>query len=157
MVSWFDDDARVSNVVGIAPEDPVFDLPSYAMRMVDPAGRLRSINLVGAVADVPPADRTCGHRVTADGFTRVRLDRADRTAASRWPGSAIYTSAEGFLVVSTAGGVASLPLRQDLNVADVVVDGPIDELELRLEGPADAPADATVCVVDVLVGFPTPG
>ena len=73
MVSWFDDDARISTVVGIAPEDPVFDLPSYATRMVDPAGRLRSINLVGAVADVPPRDRACGHRVTADGFTRVRL------------------------------------------------------------------------------------
>ena len=29
MVSWFDDDARISTVVGIAPEDPVFDLPSY--------------------------------------------------------------------------------------------------------------------------------
>ena len=42
-------------------------------------------------------------------------------------------------------------------MADVVVDGPIDELELRLEGPSDAPQDATVCVVGVLVGSPTPG
>ena len=156
MVSWFDDDARISTVVGIAPEDPVFDLPGYAMRMVDPAGRLRAINLVGAVADVPPRDRACGHRVTADGFTRVRL--TEPTGSGKQVARiSFYTSAEGFLVVSTRGGVASLPLRQDLNVADVVVDGPIDELELRLEGPSDAPQDATVCVVGVLVGFPTPG
>ena len=68
-----------------------------------------------------------------------------------------YTSASGFLTITTPGGEASLPLRTDLNVADVVVQGPVEELALRLEGPADAPADATVCVVDVVVGFPTPG
>ena len=47
----------VSTVVGTAPEDPVFDLPAYAMRMVDPAGRLRLINLVGTVSDVQPRRR----------------------------------------------------------------------------------------------------
>ena len=98
MVSWFDDDARVSTVVGIAPEDPVFDLPSYATRMVDPAGRLRAIDLVGAVADVPPRDRACGHRVTADGFTRVRL--TEPTGSGKQVARiSFYTSAEGFLVV----------------------------------------------------------
>jgi len=68
-----------------------------------------------------------------------------------------YTSATGFLRVSTPGRESSLPLRTDLNVADLVVDGPLEEVELRLETTADAPADATVCVVDVLVGYPTPG
>ena len=43
MVVWFGDDARVSTVVGTAPEEPVFDLPTYVMRMVDPAGRLRPV------------------------------------------------------------------------------------------------------------------
>jgi hypothetical protein len=156
MVSWFDDDARISTVVGIAPEEPVFDLPSYALRMVDPAGRLRSINIVGAVADEPPRDRTCGHRVTANGSTQVRL--AEPTGSGKQVARiTFYTAAEGFLVVSTAAGEASVPLRQDLSVADVVVEGPVDELALRLEGPSDAPEDAVVCVVGVLVGFPTPG
>ena len=68
-----------------------------------------------------------------------------------------YTSASGFLVITTPEGDVSLPLRADLNVADLVVHGPVEQLDMRLEGPADAPADATVCVVDVLVGFPTPG
>ena len=156
MVSWFDDDARISTVVGSAPEEPVFDLPSYSMRMVDVTGRLRSVNLVADVSDVATRDRTCVHRVTSDRVTRVSLTESsgDGKLLAR---ISYYTSASGFLTVATPGGEASLPLRTDLNVADVVVQGPVEELGLRLQGPADAPADATVCVVDVLVGFPTPG
>ena len=50
-----------------------------------------------------------------------------------------YTSASGFLVITTPGRDASLPLRTDLNVADLVVEGPVEELGMRLDGPADAP------------------
>lgn len=60
-------------------------------------------------------------------------------------------------MVAKPDGEASLPLRTDLNVADLAVQGPLGDLEMRLESIADAPADATVCVVDVVVGFPTPG
>ena len=41
MVAWFADDARVSTVVGTAPESPVFDLPTHNLRIVDATGRLR--------------------------------------------------------------------------------------------------------------------
>ena len=156
MVSWFDDDARISTVVGSAPEEPVFDLPSYSMRMVDVTGRLRSVNLIAAVSDVEARDQTCGHRVTTDRVTRVPLTEpsGDGKLLAR---ISYYTSASGFLKIATPGREASLPLRTDLNVADVVVQGPVEELALILKGPADAPAYATVCVVDVVVGFPTPG
>ena len=95
MVAWFGDDARVSAVVGTAPEDPLFDLATYTMRMVDPAGRLRPIALVGTVSDVPTADRRCVHRVTADQTTQVPLAHATgsgkqvaRVSTTRWrPGS----------------------------------------------------------------------
>ena len=70
MITWFGDLARVSTVVGSAPEDPVFDLPTYAMRMADPFGRLRLINLVGTVSDIKTRDRACVHRVNAQGVTR---------------------------------------------------------------------------------------
>jgi hypothetical protein len=156
MVSWFDDTARISTVVGTAPEDPVFDLPSYSIRMVDPSGRLRSVNLVGTVSAVRARDRVCGYRVTADDVTRVPLQEPSGDG-KQLVRISYYTSASGFLVVTTADGPASLPLRRDLNVADLVVHGPVDALDVRLDGPPDAPADATVCVVDVLVGFPTPG
>jgi hypothetical protein len=156
MVTWFGDLARVSTVVGSAPEDPVFDLPTYAMRIVDATGRLRSINLVGTVSDVRTRDRVCVHRVDADRVTRVEL--AEPSA----PGKQVvrisyYTSASGFLRVTTPDGEVSLPLRTELNVADLVVEGPVEDLGMRLDSPGDAAADATVCVVDVVVGFPTPG
>jgi hypothetical protein len=156
MVSWFGDLARVSTVVGSAPEDPVFDLPTYGMRLVDTTGRLRSIKLVGTVSDVRTRDRACVHRVNADGVTRVAL--AEPSGSGKLVARiAYYTSASGFLSVTTPDGDASLPLRTELNVADLVVEGPVEELGMRLDSPADAPADATVCVVDVVVGFPTPG
>jgi hypothetical protein len=156
MVSWFGGTGRISTVVGSVPEAPVFDLPSYSMRVVDSTGRLRSINLVGTVADEPTDDRQCGHRVTADGVTRVPLTEPAETG-KQLARISYYTSASGFLVVSAGDDAASLPLRQDPSVGEVVVQGPFDHLELRLDGPTDASAGATVCVVDVLVGFPTPG
>ena len=157
MVSWFGADARVSNVVGTAPEDPVFDLPAYALRIVDPVGLLRPINLVGTVSDVPSEDGDCGHRVLSDRETVVELDEP------AGPGKQVarisyFTAASGFLVVSTPDGAdMSLPLRPDANVADLVVEGPLPELRMRLDSPQGAPPDATVCVVEVTVGFPTPG
>ena len=87
MVVWFGDDARVSTVVGTAPEDPVFDLPTYTMRMVDPAGRLRPDRAGRHGVRRPHSDRACVHPVTAERVTRVRLANPEE-AASRWPGSA---------------------------------------------------------------------
>ncbi len=156
MVVWFGDDARVSTVVGTAPEEPVFDLPTYVMRMVDPAGRLRPFSLLGAVSDVPTSDRKCVHPVTGDRVTVVRL-ASPVGGGKQVARIAYYTAASGFLRVSTPGHESSLPLRTGLNVADLVVDGPLEEVELRLETTAEATADATVCVVEVLVGYPTPG
>ena len=156
MITWFGDLARVSTVVGSAPEEPVFDMPTYTMRMADTSGRLRLINLVGTVSDVKTRDRACVHRVNAQGITPVELSGSSGSG-KHLARVSYYTSASGFLVITTPGGDISLPLRPDLNVADVVVQGPVEQLDMRLEGPADAPADATVCVVDVLVGFPTPG
>ena len=156
MVSWFGALARVSTVVGSAPEDPVFDLPTYALRLVDTAGRLRDVNLVGTVSDVRTRDRVCVHRVNADGVTRVPL--AESSGSGKQVARvSYYTSASGFLVITTPERDASLPLRTELNVADLVVEGPIEELGMRLDSPADAPEDATVCVVDVVVGYPSPG
>ena len=59
--------------------------------------------------------------------------------------------------MTAAGGAASLPLREKLNVGDLVVQGPVEDLECVSRLGADAPADSTVCVIDVAVGFPAPG
>jgi hypothetical protein len=156
MVAWFGDEARVSTVVGTAPEQPVFDLPTYTLRMVDADGRLRPIDLVATVSDVPTRDRKCVHHVGSDRVTQVSL--ADPSGSGKQVARiSYYTDASGSLAVDTATGTARIPLRKDLNTADVVVEGPLDHLDMRLETTADTPADSTVCVVLVVVGFPTPG
>ena len=48
MISWFGDERRVSTVLANAPENPVFDLPSRAMRIPDEDGRLRPMTLAFA-------------------------------------------------------------------------------------------------------------
>ena len=68
-----------------------------------------------------------------------------------------YTAASGFLAVATPDGEASLPLRSGPNVADFVVEGPLDDLEMRMVTSPDAPEGSTVCVVEVVVGYPVPG
>ena len=156
MITWFGERARLSTVVGSAPEEPVFDLPTYALRIVDSSGQLRPISLADGVSDVPTRDRECVHRVTSDRMTRVKL--ADPSG----PGKQVarisyYTAATGFLVVTTPGGAVSLPLRRELNIADLVLQGPIEKLPMRLDGTGDSVSGAAVCVVNVRVGYPTPG
>ena len=138
MVSWFDDDARVSNVVGIAPEDPSSTCPATPCGWSTPPGGCAPSTSSARSPTCRPRTGRAGTASPSDGFTQVRLTEPTGSG-KQLARISFYTVGEGFLVVSTAGGVASLPLRQDLNVADVVVDGPIDELELRLEGPSDAP------------------
>ncbi len=155
MVGWFGDRARVSTVVGTAPEAPVFDLATYSLRMADAAGRVRPLDLLETESDVRTADRTCVHKVTAGDATRVRLTgpiRKGKLVAR----VSYYTAATGFLTVITPGGEEMLPLREGLNTGDVVLQAPVDSLDLRLETAADAPAGVSVCVVGVVVGIPTP-
>ena len=156
MVSWFGDNGRVSTVVGTAPEEPVFDIPTYELRIADPDGRLHPVALDGTVKGVPTGNRRCVHAVNADRVTRVRLDHpaGNGRQVAR---VGYYTVASGFLAVTTPDGEASLPLRSGLNVADFVVQGPLDDLEMRLVTSPDAPAGSTVCVVEVVVGYPVPG
>lgn len=154
MIGWFGDDARVSTMVGIAPESPVFDLPSYAMRMVDPGGRLRLFDLLALVADQPSNDEVCGHAVTESGAT-VQLKKpitGDKMVAR----ISYYTSAQGTMAVTAAGVEQMIGLRQDLNIVDVVVRGSVDSLEMQLNQDDAQDDPGTVCVVSVQVGFPTP-
>ncbi|MFB9314859.1 hypothetical protein [Nocardioides plantarum] len=154
MIGWFGDDARVSTMVGIAPESPVFDLPSYAMRMVDAQGDLRPIDLLAPVADEPSDDKECVHPVTRSGAT-VDLDQpitGDRMVAR----IGYYTAAEGTMTVAAGGVEQMVPLRKDLNVVDMVVGGTLDSLRMTLNQDDDEEAAGTVCVVSVQVGFPVP-
>ncbi|WP_137292169.1 hypothetical protein [Nocardioides dongxiaopingii] len=153
MIGWFGDDARVSTMVGIAPESPVFDIPSHAMRMVDTEGRLRPFDLLAPVGAEPTDDEDCGYPVTEAGVTVPLEDTitGDRMVAR----IGYYTSAQGTLAVSTGDERQVVPLRNDLNLVDLVLDGTIDSLDLTLDQSDAQDEPGTVCVVSVQVGFPT--
>jgi len=152
MIYWFGRDARLSNVVGIAPEEPVFDLPSYDLRIADGHGRLHPVGLVGQVAARPAADPTCGYHV-GGGWTRVPLTAPISSKAG--PGLVMrigyYSARSGFLDISAGGHLFRVPVRQRLQRVDLVVRGSLESVDLSYESPG------TVCVTDVTVGFPVPG
>jgi hypothetical protein len=154
MVVWFGDEARVSNVVGTAPEHPVFDIPSHTLRIADASGRLRPVMVVTPVTDVATSDRACVHHVTATQAAHVQLEGP--TGEGRLVARvSYYTATPGILVVTAPNGAQSLSLRPGLNVADLVVEGSFHKLEMGLSPTVEDPSD--VCVVRVEVGFPAPG
>ncbi len=153
MINWFGSDARISTLVGIAPESPVFDTPSHAMRIVDAEGRLRPIDLVATVPMRRARDKTCGYPVRSEGATIPLTDEieGERMVAR----VAYYTASRGSLEVSAGDTDASATLRQDLNTVELVVSGELDRLTMRLDEQVDADREpGTVCVVGVWVGFP---
>jgi hypothetical protein len=152
MIGWFGTDASVSTLAGIAPESPVFDLPSYSMRIVDHTGRLRPIDLVGTSASRPADDEVCGYGVTEAG-TRIALEEpidGERLVVR----INYYTSATGSLAVTAGDQELLVPLRGDLNAVDLVVSGPVSSLEMALRPDEAQVEPGTVCVGSVVVGFP---
>ena len=156
MIGWFGSDARISTLVGTAPESPVFDRPSHAMRMVDAEGRLRAIDLVSTVSMRSAPDATCGYPVRAEA-TSIPLK--EEVSGERMVARvSYYTASSGTLEVRTdeSGDTDRVALRQDLNTVDLVVSGDLDELTMSLDEQFGDGSDepGTVCVVGVRVGFP---
>ncbi|MCD4526403.1 hypothetical protein [Nocardioides sp. cx-173] len=154
MIGWFADDARVSTMVGIAPESPVFDLPSHRMRMVGSDGRLRPIDLVASARSEPTDDEACGYPITRDGGV---IPLAEPMSGERMVARiSYYTAAKGMLRVAASGDEQAVPLRGGLNVVDLVVRGDVDALEMSLLDEDAGDEVGTVCVVAVEVGYPVP-
>jgi hypothetical protein len=153
MSSSFGRDARLSTVLGIAPEAPVFDLPSYRLRMPDQRGRLRPLELRDTVTSEPSEDVDCGYHATSSGV-RVPLT-APISAPTSGPGLVMrvgyYSGQPGFLSVSVGGPDLRVPVRTNLQDVDLVVNGSFDSVDLTFD------SDGTVCVTDVTVGFPAAG
>jgi hypothetical protein len=155
MINWFGTDATVSTLVGIAPESPVFDLPSHSMRMVDSDGRLRPMDLVATVASRPTDDETCGYPVTAERPTVIPLDDTIDGDGDRMVlRVGYYTSARGSLLVDAGDRQLVVPLRDGLNVVDMVVSGRMDSVSMQLRQDERRDEAGTVCVASATVGFP---
>lgn len=147
--SWYGERARVSAVIGYAPESPVFDLPSHALRMVREDGTLAPVLLDGPVVTEPSPDAACGYPVRTDG-TEVPMQAL--VPDGRWVlRIGYYTSAEGFATVGVAGRTHRFAVRTGLNAVDVVVEGSFRQFRMTLEQPG-----ATLCLTDAAAGVPTP-
>lgn len=148
--TWYGDRARVSSVVGYAPEDPVFDLPSHTLRMVREDGTLAPVVLEGAVRTAVSDDEQCGYPVRASG-TLVPMQ--GEVPPGRWVlRIGYYTSADGFAEVLVAGSRQRFAVRSGLQAVDVVVNGGFTNFRMTLDDPV-----ATLCLTDASAGVPTPG
>ncbi len=93
----FGERARVSSVVGAAPENPVFDLPSQKLRIVGDSGELSPVELEGVVAMTPSDDAKCGYAVRRDG---TWIPMQSTVPKGRWVlRLGYYTNVDGFAVV----------------------------------------------------------
>jgi hypothetical protein len=147
--SWYTTRATVSRVVGYAPENPVFDLPSHALRMVREDGHLSTIVLDGAVPSAPSEDPECGYPVRGEG---TRVPMAAEVPFGRWVlRIGYYTNADGFMSVDVAGGQQRFAVRHGLNVVDLVVVGTFDGFDATLESQ-----DSALCLTDASAGTPRP-
>lgn len=146
---WYADRARVSSVVGLAPENPVFDLPSHSLRMVRDDGTLAPVVLEGAVVSAPSADERCGYPVRADG-TEVPMQ--GQVPLGRWVlRIGYYTSTDGYATVDVAGTSQRFAVRSGLNAVQLVVEGAFDRFRMTLGQP-----DVTLCLTDAAAGVPRP-
>ena len=148
--SWYTTRATVSRVVGYAPESPVFDLPSHALRMVRDDGHLATVALGSTVASEPSGNSACGYPVRTAG---TWVPMASEVPFGHWVlRIGYYTGAAGFLSVDVAGRSQRFAVRDGLNVVDLVVRGRFKGFKATLEG-----RDTALCLTDAEAGVPRPG
>ncbi|WP_181407726.1 hypothetical protein [Nocardioides sambongensis] len=156
MTFLFESDARVSTLIGLAPEEPVFDQPSYDLRIAGQDGHLRPVDLLTPETAVPPAGRPCGFQVTALGTT-IPLP-ASIEGDPLVVDLDYFTSVTGSVRIEAGDTTAVAPLR-DAARLQVVVRGDVDGVRLTLEqelGDTSAEATGVVCATGVAVGYPVP-
>ncbi len=147
---WYGDRARVSSVVGYAPENPVFDLPSHRMRIVREDGSLAPVVLEGAVVSAPSPDAACPYPVRSSG---TEVPMTGQVPPGRWVvWIGYYTGADGFAVVDIAGASQRFAVRSGLNAVQLVVEGGFDRFRMTLDQ-----AGGTLCLTDAAAGVPRPG
>ncbi len=148
---WYAERARVSSVIGTAPENPVFDLPSHVLRIVRDDGSVAPVLLEGAVVSAPSDDMNCGYPVRVAG-TDVPMQA--QVPAGRWVlRISYYTSVEGYATVDVAGTSQRFAVRPGLNAVQLVVEGAFDRFRMTL-GPVPGQPEATLCLTDAAAGVP---
>lgn len=147
MIGWFAATGRVSTVIGQAPESPVFDVPSYDMRLVGATGLLQRFNLLSTTNARPAPDQVCGYAVTDEPLDVPLAEpvKGDRLVVR----IEYYAGSTPGLELEVDGRTQQLPIRVGAHQADFVVSGSFDKVGLRIDEPG-----ATVCVTSLQTGYP---
>lgn len=145
MLGWFGQDARLSTVVGVAPEEPVFDLPSGDLLGADHTGHLHRLGLVGTHQAPPNGDKRCGYKVTNDGVD------IPFGGTIRGPRSVVrlgfYSGQEGVMTLTAGDHTYQVPVGTGLQSVDVVTHGSFSDAWLQ------APEPMVVCVPAAEAGY----
>lgn len=149
MSSWFGNQAKVSTVVGLLPEQPTFDLPSEQLRMVDGFGILREVQLAMQVTSEASEDQECGWRITSTPLTVPMKETV--SAGDHVMTIGYLTSSDTYAQVVAGDTSVRVPIRNGLNTIFVPVKSSFDEVEMTIET-----TDQTVCVGAITVGVPVP-
>ncbi|MGZ8742992.1 MAG: hypothetical protein ACXWXO_08725 [Nocardioides sp.] len=143
----FGNRARVSEVVGPAPERPLIDVATSRLRVVSAEGTIVEPELEVAGSAVPAGSPECRYPVRA-GRTTIPLTAT--LSAQRWVARiGYYTSAESFVDLRAAGREIGFAVSPGLHIVYVPFDGEVDGVTLSL-----AAAEGTLCVTDLDVGTP---
>lgn len=149
MSSWFGDEARVSTVVGLLPEQPTFDAPSEQLRMVDGTGILREIQLSYAVTSEAAADPSCGWPVTSTTSTVPMQETVE--AGEHVMSIGYLMGSDTYAEVRAGDETVRIPIRSGLNTIQLPIRSSFDAVEVTIED-----TDKTLCVGSITVGVPEP-
>ena len=145
---WFGDDARVSTVASLLPEQPLLDVPSEHLRKVDAGGHLREVNLLEPVRSLSSGG-VCAHKV---GTSPSEVPFESETASQRQVLQFDYIVGEdAFLRLQAGGAQFRLALKKGMSRIQVPLQGGFDSATFSLDPAA---GDLSACLGLVEVGTP---
>lgn len=149
MINWFEEDGRLSTVLAMAPEAPVFDVPSSQLVTANREGELEPVRLTLIEDLSPDTDDPCGYRL--DQGRRARdLALPDDARTDRWVLVVDYFSGRGGLISLLADDRPyDVRVRPGTHSAFFVLDGDADRLRLTWT------RGGTTCVTGARLGFPS--
>lgn len=150
MVDWFGDEGRISTVLGISPQRPVFDVMSEELLVPDDGGYLKAPNLAFLESVPPVEDDACGHRIS-ESEGPVRLTLPDGPFRAWYVVKVSYfTGGESVVRVQAEEQTEYFLAREGAHTTYMVLENDSDHLEIGWES-----GDSLVCVTGVETGFPS--
>lgn len=142
------EDSLLSRVLGPLREAPAFDQPSPRLRVVDDAGRLERLVLLGAIPARTGEGGECGYAVRS---TPTEIDLQTRIVTPMVVHLGYFTDSESTVDVTIGSQLSQFRARPGPNEVWIPVTTSreqIDSVSLSTDG------FTTVCVTELQAGFP---